>query len=526
MSDVVTTPVQLKPGRLWRAVRTACVSLAWIALLSTPLIGGWQRADAKGLSAWRPADGFDVSVNLESFLGPAATGERVWSSDPLLGGGTGVEYVGVPMVDPTAGLAGATRAFPTGRGLWALLVPLLVGLLMGRVFCGWFCPFGSLSRLIRRVLERSPVRPPRFSLGERRWPRFFVLAACLLGGALGSQLLVTLALPHLVLTGAIYSLWLLGGGGALLGWLLGLIVAGVLLGPTAYCASVCPTGGLLSLLGRFRPVRLRIAQPSACGASCRQCDLACWLQLHPATGDAGADCDSCGRCVPTCPHDNLRVARGRGPLKRGLPVVTALLLALVPCASRAAEDPSVKPRLLLDAHRQQDGVDVAVGVLDESQVRLNADTDTTVGGTQLTVRLTRGPRAAPDALGRMGPRAHYAGPLRVVLERDGGPLETAHWQAPNSPRSTVRRKLYRAQLSHVARPGDVVIVEKVPGWTSAPVRFVIVRPEPGRDLGAFAWFFWAGLLVNAGLLSLALATGPRENASPPGPRGTPAGDPY
>ena len=49
----MTSKIRFQPGRLHRAVRIASQSLAWIALLTSPLLGALDRKDADGLSAWR-----------------------------------------------------------------------------------------------------------------------------------------------------------------------------------------------------------------------------------------------------------------------------------------------------------------------------------------------------------------------------------------------------------------------------------------------------------------------------------------
>jgi len=504
MSDKVSS-ARVGPGRLWRATRVLAQALAWIALLSTPLLGGWQRADAASLSAWRAPPSWDVPVSITDQLGQAARGEEIFESVPLKGGGMGVVYFGVPIVDPVAGAMGMIRAAPSARALLAFVLPLLLALLAGRVFCGWFCPFGMLSRWIQSALLLLPHPPRRFYLGERRWLRWVVLAACLIGGAFGSQTLVTLALPHLLLSQTIFSMWLLGGGGAILGWLLGLIAAGLFFGPTTFCATVCPTGAVFALFGRFKPVRLRIEDPPACGTACRRCDLACWLDLKPATGDAGADCDNCMRCAKACPHDNLRVGIGPGA-KKALPVITSLLL-MVSAGDVLAQgaDPYVKPSLTLDAHMDHDGTNIAVGVLDMSKVRLNADTPDTVGGSEVTVRIVRGERAPTDARGDLGEREFYTGALTVEVWRGDERVIEANWDKPNAPMSTVNRRIYLKKTRVVVQAGDEVRVLPAKGWTTTTATFLTTEPSSGADAGDVWWFFLAGLLANAGVLAIAVA---------------------
>ena len=72
----------------------------------------------------------------------------------------------------------------------ALLSLLTVGvtLVFGRVFCGWFCPFGTLHNAIgsvRRQFRRVAKRTEEFS----RWQRakYFIFVALVVMAALGAQ---------------------------------------------------------------------------------------------------------------------------------------------------------------------------------------------------------------------------------------------------------------------------------------------------------------------------------------------------
>ena len=68
------------------------------------------------------------------------------------------------------------------------LLTVAVTLVFGRVFCGWFCPFGTLHNAVasvRRQFRRVVKRTEQFS----RWQRakYFVFIALLVMTALGAQ---------------------------------------------------------------------------------------------------------------------------------------------------------------------------------------------------------------------------------------------------------------------------------------------------------------------------------------------------
>ena len=515
---------EIAPGRGWRLLRRLTQASMLIAVLVSPLLGGWQRLDRARMATWERG-GSELPGDLAQRLPVGEAARRAHRANRLLGGGLGVEALGIPAADPVAGTFALLRAGGSRKALLAVALPVFLALLAGRVFCGWFCPFGTLARGLGRGLDRLGWR--RFRIPDSRPVRWSVLAAALAAGLLGSHALLYLSLPHLLLQQTIYQSWLLGGGGLILGVLLGLLIAVTLFGPTAYCAAVCPTGAALAGLGRWRPLRLRIARVEDCSLHCAQCDRACWLQLHPATGDPGPDCDLCARCVGACPRSNLRVGLGKGPekkaLQRAAPAALTLALTLaLPLTAEAAQ----RPRLVLRGEVERSGVTVAISAVDLTGVRLGVDSAEVQSGVELTAFVARGVRGPADERGRLPSRDVYDGPLAVRIESAGGDsARTLRLAAPNSPRSTPRRTLYRWQVqaagsprSGVAatrligalEPGDVVELQPIAGWLEGPVSWRVPQPDLRRFTGDMAWAALVAALAFSGLLSLALAARPQQ----------------
>jgi len=501
-------------GRLHRWLRGLVQVVAVALVVVSPLVGGWQRTDASSLSAWG-RDAYDLPLDVANALPPAADGQAVLDHSRVLFGGTGVELFGVSFVDPVVGAASVLRA-PGDVGGWAsFLLPLLVALLLGRVFCGWLCIFGVVSRFVDGLRSRLPLHP--YEVGEQRWMRFVLLAVSTVASAWGLQHIAVHAIAYLALQHSIYGMWLLGGGGALVGWVAGLVVAGLWLGPNVYCATLCPTGAFFALMGRFRLVRVQLKDANACGPTCHSCDLRCWLSLHPSTGDAGADCDNCARCFSACPKDNLHITTGRGERRgRPLPVVMAMLLLVAPSMTWAADgnEPIMRPRLVVDEMRDLHTVAgapllVGVGVLDKSQTRMNLYSDLVVGGSEVTVVVGHGERPPKDARGRLQMRQTHQGPLELKVVRRGAALEHIHFDAPTAPKSTQRQTLYRAHVETVVQVGDEVWVMPVDSLFEKPLVFRAHEPRSGRD-EAWGWAL-VGALLWSGLLSFAVAT-----SRPPG----------
>ena len=491
----------VRPGLGWRILRRATQALAIFSIVVAPFLGGWQRLERNDLSSWF-SPGTDLPVGLRERLPRGDTAGEAHEQNHLLGGGLAVDYFGVPTIDPLAGIITLTVRPATLRALLALALPVLLAMVAGRVFCGWFCPFGTLSRTVLWLLDFIPWAP-RPQIPKRRPLRFLVLLVGVVGGVLGANVVLWLALPHLLVQQTIYSAWLLGGGGAALGLLLGLLIAGLLVGPTTYCATICPTGAALRLLGQKKVVHLSIAEPASCGKTCRRCSLSCWLQLDPASGDPGVDCDTCGRCVPQCPQTNLRVGLRKGERSRSVAAI-ALALALTSNTAEAQGSSNIQPRLTLEAERVVDEVTIAVEVVDQTGVQLAADWDETLHGSDVSVFLARGERGDPDERGLSPEREAYQGPLTVRLEHAGG-VDVLRFDEAVAPRSSPRRTIYLRRVPVRLEPGDAVVIEPVDGWLTHELRLEVPTAGVDASVRNTLLFTLLGLLLFLGLMSLALA---------------------
>ncbi len=460
-AELVVLQGGIIPRRKWVWARRLTQAIGLFALLAGPFLAGWRRFGQRAFAAWRDS-GSTLPRVVSDNLPSAEMGELVGEINPFIGGGIAAEHVSIPLMDPIAGTLALMSAQGSGRSLVALALPVLLALVAGRVFCGWFCPFGVVARFIDRQLDLLPWRP-RFQIPPRRPLRWLVLGGAIMASSMGLHWLLYISLPYLLLQQASYAIWLLGGGGTVLAVLLGLLVAGLILGPTSYCATLCPTGAVLSLLGRARPLRLTIATPSACGNRCNLCNEACWLHLDPASGDAGPDCDLCMRCVSVCPRSNLRftVSKRLGMAKFFFLMAGCLTVSLI-APPVAADSPMRQPRLLLEREHTQDNVTLAISVVDFSGVSLDADAPEKLEGIEISLFVARGERGAADARGVLPPREVYAGPLTVQLQRTGeNEREMVTFEAPTSPISTVERTIYRRRLKRPVQQGDQVILKPI-----------------------------------------------------------------
>jgi MauM/NapG family ferredoxin protein len=247
-------------------------------------------------------------------------------------------------LDPLAALSTALSAHDLPDGfLWAAALLALTALL-GRFFCAWVCPLGTLCHATGtagRALRRDPKPPPDISTGAQRVKYYvlaFVLAASLYSvqpvGILDPFSLATRSISTSLFPAADYALRSvldflssLGIGpldalaapvragldrtvllhpapafhqSFLLGLLFLFVVGLSLYRHRFWCRVLCPLGALLGLVSRLS--RLRLRREETCGG-CGMCrrDCAGAADPHLRDGWKQEECYLCWNCVGECP---------------------------------------------------------------------------------------------------------------------------------------------------------------------------------------------------------------------------------
>ncbi len=225
----------------------------------------------------------------------------------------------------------------------AALPVVLLNLLLGRVFCGWFCPLGFL-------LEGVDWVRRRFKLLDRfvpAWARYPLVGSILALSLLAGQPLFEWIGPQANL----YRLVLFG-----FAWeaiiIPAVALADLLVARRLWCRTLCPAGVTYGLLARSGPLRVAL-NPDSCDR-CGACMNACpqgrpVLQNAVARrGELVADpsaCIACGECIDVCPSRSLsfqfQVKADPGRRKALITLGAATLAAVLGGVARPA---SAKPR--------------------------------------------------------------------------------------------------------------------------------------------------------------------------------------
>jgi polyferredoxin len=198
--------------------------------------------------------------------------------------------------------------------LWALAVVVLT-ILVGRFFCGWLCPFGTIHHFTGYLAHRKKKLPEKLHLNKYRKAqriKYYVLAF-MLGTMILQPLgvgLYTGLLDPIPLVTRSFNLALMpvvSGGQRFYesAWLIfGIFAAAVLLNlfiSRFYCRFVCPLGAMFGIFDRF--AIWRIGKKADKCSDCKLCEKACEGGCAPAGKIKIAECVLCFNCRQGCVHD-------------------------------------------------------------------------------------------------------------------------------------------------------------------------------------------------------------------------------
>ena len=254
-------------------------------------------------------------------------------------------------LDPLVALSNALSSRALYHGLlWSLMV-LIPTMLLGRFFCGWICPLGSIHHFFSSLRsERKRGKQLIESNRYKRWQttKYYLLVAVLIAALLGTGIVGWLD-PFSLLVRSL-GLSILPGANYVLNAVLGALersrfapvqmVAGVLhfilsalllsfkqpyfrqgiwLGiififllalnfrvTRFWCRAICPLGALLGIVSRWSVLGL-VKTPEHC-ENCNRCMLRCQGGDDPVGGVPWrqAECHLCLNCVDECPEHGLQ----------------------------------------------------------------------------------------------------------------------------------------------------------------------------------------------------------------------------
>jgi len=206
--------------------------------------------------------------------------------------------------------------------LWAL-VTIALTLFVGRFFCGFVCPLGTISQftgwLGRRgqdTARRLEANRPRPLQSFKYYLLAFLLVLALMGTVLAGLIdplpLIYRSVNLTLAPIADKGLNVLSDGPRYYAsaWLIGVVFLAVLgltlVLPRFFCRFLCPLGALFGLTSRFTPWRLGKTS-DRCG-ECRLCDEYCEGGCRPSGKIITGECVLCFNCFDRCPAGRITFA--------------------------------------------------------------------------------------------------------------------------------------------------------------------------------------------------------------------------
>lgn len=189
--------------------------------------------------------------------------------------------------------------------LFTALIPIIVSLLIGRIFCGWVCPATLIYELndkLRSWMARYqlPVGELKLNLRLKYW---VLLVGVILSFITGSVLVAAFYPPAIVGRELYYVIAFSGFGVGAVFFLLTLL-GDLFVAKRSFCRYLCPGGALYSLLGRYRLVRIK-RNVETCN-DCKKCNQVYQFGLDPLRDDFGQECNNYSTCIAVCPSDALQ----------------------------------------------------------------------------------------------------------------------------------------------------------------------------------------------------------------------------
>ena len=225
-------------------------------------------------------------------------------------------------LDPLTSLATVLATGTLYATLTWSLVAIALTLFLGRFFCGFVCPLGTINQATGWLARRRLHLAGRVEANRHRRPqnlKYYLLAfllALAFAGSVQTGIIDPLPLLHRSLNLALSPL--ADPGGALSDgprsyasvWLIGVLFLGVvglnLVLPRFFCRFVCPLGALFGLLSCFSPWRIGKIT-GKCG-ECRICEEYCEGACRPAGRFIAGECVLCMNCLNRCPTGRITFA--------------------------------------------------------------------------------------------------------------------------------------------------------------------------------------------------------------------------
>ena len=197
---------------------------------------------------------------------------------------------------------------------------LFTGAILGRVVCGFLCPFG----LVQDLLYKIPFFAKRKNMPGHKglvWIKYVILALMVVilpmfavnAYGISDPWFCKYLCPSGTLFGGIPLIATNDGLQQALGglfiWKMSVLLVILVWSLWVYrpfCKYLCPLG---AIYGWFNPIALsRFQMDKEACIDCKKCKAACPMDIPVYAKPNSAECIKCGKCLQACPTDCIQVA--------------------------------------------------------------------------------------------------------------------------------------------------------------------------------------------------------------------------
>ena len=210
--------------------------------------------------------------------------------------------------------AGIRLALETGQffiGFYVIGAMGIIGGFLGRMVCGWACPFGLFQELLYKVPS------PKYRVWSRlRYVKYAVLIGMVVWLPLfaidefgtGEPWFCKYFCPAGTLEAGLPMLALQPGLRSSLGWVFALklcilvfFMIWAILSSRPFCRTACPLGAFYAFFNKARLVRLRLDHHRC--TDCKGCHDVCPMGVRFNESPNDMECISCLSCRDACPQN-------------------------------------------------------------------------------------------------------------------------------------------------------------------------------------------------------------------------------
>lgn len=253
----------------------------------------------------------------------------------------GTKHICVPMLNCYS-CPGALGACPIGSmqavlghhkhsfTFYVLGSLMLFGVLLGRVVCGFLCPFGLIQDLLYKI------KLPKLKIAKKidkplRYLKYVILVLFVIIFPLfltnkygnGSPAFCKYICPVGTLEGGIPLVVSNPTLQAMVGWLFSwkvmLLSAVLILSMFVYrpfCKYLCPLGAFYGLFAKISFFQMTVSDKKC--IDCKACEKACKMNVEITKEINTAECIRCGDCIDVCPTNAITFQNGMAVVNKKL----------------------------------------------------------------------------------------------------------------------------------------------------------------------------------------------------------------